>query len=525
MALNPTGYGLAVSMLAAVSAFAADVSYRISGQGWAEAGRIVHTTDTLLVNLDGNPIQSAGAQFTAFAAIGENWEGAFGIGGYQAHHMQGGNNVSSRSMHFYFKNFITESRMTWFKGDKADPGLSLTFGNFDYDYNPEIKNLGLYLFRGTVYPGFLVSGFLDPTVDDTQGDILGLKMHNRFGRFSQDVILANERQFPPAFDWSLGYVAKYRPMDGLELGAGFNLYRFLAANSDLTTPDRSDYRSRDSALTASGTDHPYDHYYSEGRIDTLRDAANQPLLDSSTGRPLLRYVPTVEYTHRGVKLMGMATFDPKAALGLDGPFGPEDLKLYAECALVGVQNYGSVYSDRTQRIPVMVGFNIPAFRFLDVVSLEVEWYGARYRNNVSKLTQQKYSELPSPIPVSYNTYDPIKTKGGVDPVTGRIFKDSTDAQGQAVLDEDGDIIQVPGPIQVRGTALDIQNLTQDDWKWSLFLRKTVRGHIRFTAQVANDHFRPQPTHTKYADLDGTGTTEFSSSLSDWYFMFRMGYFF
>lgn len=504
---------------------AEEVAYRISGQGWAEYGRIGHATDTLLVNLNGNPFQSAGAQFTAYADIGSNWEGAFGIGGYQAHHMQGSGSVSSRSMHFYFKNFITESRMTWFRGDKAAPDLSLTFGNFDFDYNPDVKNLGLYLFRGTVYPGFLESGFMDPAVDATKGDILGLRMHNAFGRFSQDLIFANEREFPPAFDWSLGYVGKYRPVDGLEFGAGFNAYRLLSANSDLTTPNRSDYYAKDSALTAKGGGHIYERSYTEGRIDTVRNAAGKPLIDTASGKARLRYVPTVEYTHRGVKLMAMAVLDPKKVFGIGAGMGPEDLKIYAEAALIGVANYGSAYGDRMQRIPVVFGINLPAFGWLDVASLELEWYGARYRNNTARLTQQKYSDIPSPLPVSYATYDPIKIRGGLDPATGRILKDSVDAQGQAVLDTGGNVIQVPGPIQVRGTALDIQNLTEDDWKWSLFLQKTVRRHIRFTAQIANDHFRPQPTHTKYADLPGTGTTEFGSSLSDWYFMVRLGYFF
>ncbi|MDB5049957.1 MAG: hypothetical protein JWO30_3028 [Fibrobacteres bacterium] len=501
--------------LAAVSVFATDVAYRISGQGWAEYGRVAHATDTLLVNMNGNALQSAGAQFTAYADIGENWEGAFGIGGFQVHHMQGGSGVSSRSMQFYFRNFITESRMTYFRGGKADPAFSLTFGNFNYNYNPDIKNLGLYLFRGTVYPGFLVSGFMDPAVDDTKGDILGLKAHNRFGNLSNDLIFANERQFPPTFDWSLGDVLKYRPIEGVEVGAGFNLYRILSANGELTTPDNADYYSQDSIATANGGS-PYDHDYTEGIIDTLRNAQGQPVIDSATLLPRLHYVPTVTYTHQGIKLMGMASFDPKKVFGFGAGLGAEDLKLYAECALIGVKNYGNVYSDRSQRIPVVVGVNLPAFKWLDVVSLEVEYYGARYRNNISKLTQRKYSDLPSPIPVSYNTYDPISSKG-VDPVTGRLLKDSTDAAGNP--------IKVPGDVQIRGTALDIEHLTQDDWKWSLFFQKTLRQHIRFSGQIANDHFRPQPTHTLYSDLDGTGATELSSSMKDWYFMCRLGYFF
>lgn len=493
---------------AAVAAWGGEVAYRISGQGWAEAGRVGHATDTLLENFNGNPMISSGAQFTAYADIGEHWEGAFGIGGYQAHSMPGSGDIAFRSMQFFFRNFITESRMTWSRGDKANPDLSVTFGNFDYEYNPDVKDLGAYLFRGTVYPGFLVSGFLDPTVDKTRGDVLGAKLHQSFGRFGYDLILANERTFPPTFDWSAGGVAKYRPVDGLELGAGVNFYRFLPANGKLTTPDDPSYYAKDSALTAAGDSHPYDHYYTEGRIDTVPDGA---------GGTTLKYVPTVRYTHRGIKLMGMASFDPKRVFGFGDGMGPEDLKVYGEWALIGVQNYGKVYSDRAQRMPVMFGINLPAFGWLDVISVEAEWYGARYRNNVSKLTQLKYSELPSPVPVSYNTYDPIHDKGGVDPATGRLLKDTVDAAGNP--------IKAPGDIQIRGTALDIEDLKQDDWKWALFAQKTIRGHIRFTGQIANDHFRPPAARTTYGNLDGSGATEFSSSLSDWYGMFRIGYFF
>ena len=491
---------LAALACAPGAAHAADVPYRMSGQGWAEFGHIVHSTDTLLENLNGNTLQSAGAQFTAYADIGEHWEGAFGIGGLQVHNMQG-NDGNAKILQFKFRNFITEARMTYYRGDKADPGFSLTFGNFDYKYNSDIKNLGLYLLRGTVYPGFLVSGFRDPAVDETQGDILGLKMHNRFGKFSQDVVFANERQFPPSFDWSLAYVAKYKPIEALTLGAGANFYRILSAKSELTSPTSESY-GYEGDLVASGSYHPYDGRFIE--VDTTGSGGDPAKWD------------TIAYTHKGIKVMGMMSFDPKKAFGWEGRLGPEDLKIYAEAALIGVKNYGTIYANPSERIPVVVGFNLPAFGWLDVVSLEVEWYGAKYRNDIAKLTDGNKSQLPSPIPVSYKSYDPISDKGGVDPVTGRLLKDS--------LDADGNPIKVPGSLQIRGTALDIQNLTQDDWKWSLYAQKTVREHVRFMAQVANDHFRPAPVRgTKYKDLGGTA--EASSSMKDWYFMVRLGYFF
>lgn len=475
--------------LAATTAKAAGVPYRISGQGWAEMGGIVHSTDTLLVDLNNNVLQTVGAQFTAFADISESLEGAFGIGGFQGHNVQG-NDVHAKLLQFFFRNFITESRITYYKGEKADPNFSLTFGNFDYNYNPDIKNLGLYLLRGTVYPGFLVSGFMDPAIDDTRGDILGLKLHNTFGKFRHDLVFANERQFPPSFDWSLGYVAKYQPVPAFTIGAGFNLYRVLSANSDLTTPTKESY-VYEGDLVGAGNYHPYDGRFIE--IDTVGSAGDPSKWD------------TTAYTHKGAKLMGMMSFDIKKALDLGGTFGEQDLKFYAEAALVGVKNYGTIYANRMERIPVMAGFNLPTMGWLDVMSVEVEWYGAKYRNDIAKLgPSSNYSQLPSPIPVSYLSSQGIIDKGGVDPATGRLMRDSS--------------------VMIKGTALDIQNLTQDDWKWSLFAQKTVREHIRFTAQVANDHFRPTPMRGVSYKESG-GTAEASSSLDDWYFMFRLGYFF
>lgn len=485
----------------AVKSGASDVAYSISGQGWVDYGRVIHSTDTLLQNLNGNDIQGPGAQFTAKADFGSQLEGAFGIGGFQ-YHDSPGNDVQAKLMKFYFRNFITEARITYYAPDKSNPSIRATFGNFNYNYNSDIKNLGQYLLRGSVYPGFLTSGFQHPSVDDTRSDVLGINLNHRYGFFSHDLIFANERDLPPSFDWSLAYVAKLQWGSAFTLGAGVNFHRLLSANSKLTSPGPEEWKYEVDLVGAGGY-HPYDGKFIE--VDTSNSAGNPALWD------------TIAYTHKGVKLMGMLTFDIKQALGLKGAFGKEDLKFYSEAALIGVKNYGSIYADRLQRIPVMFGFNAPTFGILDVMSLEVEWYGAKYRNDIAKLgPTSKFSDLPSPIPVSYKQYEPIRNAGGVDPVTGRLYEN--------VLDSAGNPVRVAGPIQIRGTALDIQNLTQDNWKWSLFAQKTLRDHIRFTAQVANDHTRPQPRRESPYEVKG-GTAESFSSLRDWYFMLRLGYFF
>jgi len=37
--------------------------------------------------------------------------------------------------------------------------LSLSAGIFPFKYNPDVRNLGEYLFRGPVSPGFLITAF------------------------------------------------------------------------------------------------------------------------------------------------------------------------------------------------------------------------------------------------------------------------------------------------------------------------------------------------------------------------------
>ena len=78
-------------------------------------------------------------------------------------------------------------------------------------------------------------------------------------------------------------------------------------------------------------------------------------------------------------------------------------------------------------------------------------------------------------------------------------------------------------LQVRGTSWDVENLVTDNWKWSLYLEKTLHNHLSFSAQIANDHFRPRPAST--AINEQGGMAEAFTTPRDWYFMFRIGYFF
>jgi hypothetical protein len=223
------------------------------------------------------------------------------------------------------------------------------------------------------------------------------------------------------------------------------------------------------------------------------------------------------YTHKGTKVMAMFDFDIKRLLGLDAPFGDKDLLLYGEGAIIGTQNYGSIYSKMSERMPFMIGFNFPTFGWLDFLSLEVERYQAKYKADYSKLgydrslyfknifaPQLSAQKSPSAIPISLK--DLAGEKYVITP------------EGNFVNNQTGDTIQV------KGTDLDPENLTADDWKWSVNFEKTVARHVQFSGQVANDHFVVRPVRSGLISESG-GLSQIFSSTKDWYFMFRVGYFF
>lgn len=452
------------------------IPIRINGVGWIQAGRVMHSSDTIGINYNGNWFQGVRGQMTALAEISPSWEGSIGIGIRQIQKGLSGQNVAQGSpssaarLQVSVEPYIAQARFTYTHGERATSPFQMTFGYFPYKYNENVRNLGLYLLRGTVYPGFLFSGFES---DETIGiaSQLGMNLRSSLGYFTHDLLLVSETRIRPLFDYSLAYLGKFRPNPFFELGAGVNFYRLLPINRDLTTPRDPATFIEDGGLSEIKS--PYDrrHFY----------------LDS-TGPG---QVDTVRFTLAGTKAGLFGSFDFKGLVG-QGSLGKEDLKLYFEAAIIGVKDYKGIYDNISQRIPIMAGFNIPTWNLLDNLSMEVEWYGAPYRNDYLKL-----ENYYSPIPVSNQ---------GV----GR--KLETDSTGRPAIVYSGSTFPNEDPYNV-------ENMHKDDLKWSLHASKTFKDHIRISGQLANDHFRAGGNF--YSDGYETAFT----TLKDWYFMLKMAYFF
>ncbi|MDQ3002398.1 MAG: hypothetical protein M3Y08_14200 [Fibrobacterota bacterium] len=337
---------------------------------------------------------------------------------------------------------ISQLSFSWTAlGDAQEPSLKLTAGYFPYKYNRDARNLGEYLFRSRSYPSFVYTGGW-MTVDRNPGArLMGLMLTNHAfsGKLRSDFILNSELNYPPLYDFSLTYIADLNLGDVLGLGIGANLYHYLPVDKDKS--------EREVGINPAGAYNAY----------------------------IVGPGDTAYYTFKAVKLMGKASFDPKPLIGNPAILGSEDLRLFAEVAILGVQNHGSpfdttnpynnLYSKMRQRIPIMAGFNLPAFRLLDLVSVQVEYYPFPYREHEFDLVR---NTLPIP------TLTPGVTLG-----------------------------------------TEKQPYTRDDWKWSVFLHKQVFNALSISGQVARDHYRT---------LSFENRIEYFSALTEpkhWYYMVRI----
>jgi hypothetical protein len=460
----------AVAVLGASAAVAQEnstVTYK--GAGWIQFGRIEHSSDTvsgpLETNFNKNWIQNAGGQITAAGKLGENWEGGLGLGAIQVSNSRG-SIAGAHTWNNSWNPFVTEARVTYTKTFAGDPGsaaspkkLQVTLGSFPYVYNSDVKNFGMYLTRGQVYPGTLFSGFETKHVQPTAATQVGAMVRFEAGAFRNDVLLNSETETKPYFDLSLADIASYQVAPWFEIGGGVNFYRFLPQNREVTSPGKGCEQDYSASNLSDGTDLCY--IMIAGTV-VLPDTVNG-------GLDTVPKVDTITGSMSGTKLMARFRFDPKLLFGWSGvgglAFGKQDLVLYGEAAVIGLENYPRYYESVWQRMPVMMGLNLPAFGLLDKFCLEVEYYGSKN------------------------------------------FPDYAKAETNASW-----IPRVPG------TNPDN---SRNDWKWSLYGSRVLMGHLRIAGQVANDHlFVPSPPAASDPDWAEALTTP-----KDWYWMLKLAYFF
>ncbi len=459
-------FGFAAA-LACVAQGAEEIKIQYHGAGWIQGGRIGKSSDTLTdgkgQNFNDNWTQNTGGQITAVADLGGGWEGGLGLGAIQIPRWYRGSPDHDNAPYLAWSPYVTEARLTYTVGDAGHPAFQATAGSFHFNYNPDSKDLGLYLLRGMVYPGIVISGFETKDVLPI-ANVFGLDARHEMGGYRGDFLVNAETDINPYFDLSFAYIMRYRIREGIEIGAGANWYRALPQVSERNSPGK-DCKDTVSVLGVDPGDHEVCYILDTAFVKTAGGADSAASVDTITG------------SLSGVKLMGRFSIDPKSLLGISGPFGPKDLLIYGEVALLGVKSYKKYYDNALRRMPVMLGFNLPVFGHLDELSLEVEYYANRNTTDYEKELED-ISWVPRP-------------KAGLE---------ITNASG-AVVDT--------FHTDTRG----------DNWKWALYASKVVGGHLKFSGQVANDHLRTGGFYLRPAQ------SETLSDTFDWYWMCKVAYYF
>lgn len=219
--------------------------------------------------------------------------------------------------------------------------LNIESGVMEYTFNPDVKNLGNYMYRSSSYP--LV---LKTNLDYPYANIVGI--HPEIGLLNNTLklgsIINSITTQAPFNDFSLGFFASYSPESKfIDVGFGICADRLISVNDRAT--------------------------------DVVNDKAN---LGDTT------------LTLRSTKIDFRINLDPKKLLGegIEDMLGKEDGKVYFEAAMLGTKDPTLCFPVDSilpksifRRVPLLFGVNIPTFKVLDYLSFEVEFLDYPYAND------------------------------------------------------------------------------------------------------------------------------------------------
>jgi hypothetical protein len=310
--------------------------------------------------------------------------------------------------------FLEQAQGTYTLGDKNNPYLQFGVGYFPYKFDPDAKNLGEVIFRSGTYPLWIITDF-----DHCYGKLLGFRVSSTLlGSLKQDLMLTSEAQMFPTQDFSISYAAHYTAAKMFDIGAAISFAHLFSTEGKFTSPK---------------TD-----------LNNLYIQANGD---------------TSYYSFRGIKPSAVIAFDSKQLFPeeVQSLMGKDDGRLYGEVCVSGWQNYRNYdtsvtndttkqmlqyYANRADRTVWMIGFNIPVFKVLDVLSLEVEHFPNRYPNSYRNVI-----ENTQPLPL---------------------------------------VVALPKAAE---------------WKCSLYAKKTVLKKFSIVGQIARDHMRPAFTDLKNSEKE------------------------
>lgn len=424
----------------------------------------IGTSEAMAANQDW--VDHFGAFLTKEVTVEERLHLSAGIGGvFQFRKPEEPGTGFNKHQRKGFFSGPTKTDVVYDFGEIGNPWLQIGAGMFGYKYNPQAYNLGEYLFRAGGYPTYMYTGGY-VQVNSAGAGLQGLKAHLHLGNFNYDMMLLTETGLAPLYDFSWAHVLSYKVADGLlDLGLGVNFQRLLSVRPSRTAAHRFEnsyfeYKGKTYVGMKSYYENPA--IFNKGKADELKaldSVANavaianyekkaaafnadaqivgdlNALSDTALDKPKLNYISA-----SAVLLMARATFDPKKLFEI-GVLGPEDLKIYSELNVLGIKNYPIYYDKIIERMPIMVGINLPGFKVLDLIAVQGEYFNSPWLNNTSLRSRDRNNS-----PYMPGAGDKLLSKNE--------YNDAA---------------------------------SKDNLKWSVLIQKNLGGNLSLRAQAANDH--------------------------------------
>lgn len=377
--------------------------------GYMDGGRF-QLADT---GRTGEIVNRVGAQWHFEKSLSETWS-------------------TEADIHWYFwRNQATDLGLFHIAGQKFNSDMqawlkyetgpqSVKFGFFDFKYNPDSKDLGEYLIRSEAYPTILESAQGKDLMAWSNTRVAGVQYGYDGEYIRHTALLFAEQVNEPVNDISAAYFLSAGPKNA-ELSVGADYARFLRLG---------------------------DSIYLTNDLQTVENA---------------KYVSANGLTTKAWKFILRGRLDLAAYLSMHSPF-----VLYGEAALLGLKKDTLYYRHISERMPMMLGVDIPTFGILDVLSFEQEYFPNRYYEKKYQLQENKFTPLPSFI--------------------------QPDEYGSA----------------------NLPHVTNHDWRWSANAERSLNKWLKLKLRIASDHMRLLNWSGDYE-----GGTPFTSKSSDWYWLARI----
>lgn len=238
-----------------------------------------------------------------------------------------------------------EGIMHWNFEHPIVSSLTIESGLFPYTTNRQVKTLGNYLFRSTINP-VSIQNKLDYPWADFLGSIVEVGLFHK--KVIIDGMLQSEFTYVPFYDFTPAFGLNYKPNKIFNIGGAVAFNHAILLGPSSNTWDKN-WRK-----------------------------------------------------WQGTKLYFMFIFDLKPLFrGMDF-LKKDQFKLYAELAFIGLKDSLEVDTsnivklesmDTTgldisfpansllHRMPFMIGINLPTWKILDLLSIELEWFFSPYAND------------------------------------------------------------------------------------------------------------------------------------------------